>query len=94
MSDGRVPESVIETKAKKFARANGWRFIRKVRWIGRRSAPDRLFVKKGRHVWVEFKRPGVKRPRPGQGREIARMRKAGMEVYVIDNLDDAYALFG
>lgn len=93
MSDGRVSEHVIETKAKKFARANGWRFVRKVRWIGRRAAPDDLFVKKGRHVWVEFKRPGEK-PRPGQDREIARMRKAGMEVHVIDNLDDAYELFG
>lgn len=42
--------------------------IRKVRWIGRRGAPDRLVMLPGRSVWVELKAPGEK-ARPHQARE-------------------------
>ena len=75
----------------------GW-FVRKLKWIGRRNAPDRFFARafdrpcprcgtRGRVVNIEFKRKG-KGPRVTQEREIARMRAAGLDVHVIDNYDE------
>lgn len=82
----------VELPVIDFAKRNGWFYVRKVKWIGKVGAPDRLFVKNGRHIWVEFKAPGGPL-RPTQEREHRRMRRHGMEVYVIDNPEDGYALF-
>lgn len=70
--------------------------VRKVQWIGRRGAPDRLVMlpawRRLTHLpaarppmWVELKAPGVK-PEPHQAREHKRMRDMGQEVYVIDSI--------
>lgn len=81
-------ELAIENAAVKRAERAGY-FSRKVQWPGRRHAPDRVFARSDRGtVWIEFKRPGEK-ARPGQVREHKRMRDAGMEVHVCDNLHDA-----
>lgn len=66
---------------------------RKLKWIGRRAAPDKAYShpRTGPFL-VEYKRPGGE-PRLQQEREIARLRKAGWTVYVIDNVADAVALF-
>lgn len=72
--------------------------VRKVKWIGRRGAPDRLvmlpetfrFMHDGgpleRTIWVELKAPG-KVPEPHQAREHERMRKMGQRVEVIDSTE-------
>lgn len=68
--------------------------VRKVQWIGRRGAPDRLtmlpgYVGKGvatTTIWVELKAPGVK-PDAHQLREHRRMREMGQRVVVIDSID-------
>lgn len=73
------------------AERRGW-LVRKVQWIGRRNAMDRLFVKNGRIVFVEFKRPG-EGARETQSKEIGRFRAAGAEVHVIDNIETGDALF-
>lgn len=52
------------------------------------GVPDRLFLRDGRYVWIEFKRPGEE-PRAQQERRIRDMRSHGAEVFVCDNLDDA-----
>lgn len=76
----------------------GW-LRRKVKWIGRRNAPDDIFGRAfvepckhcgahGRVLLIEFKRPG-KKPNITQRREIARLREAGFEVHVVDNVLDA-----
>ena len=68
--------------------------VRKVQWVGRRGAPDRLVMlpfAKGDQwchsctIWVELKAPGVK-PESYQLREHERMRKMGQRVEVIDSL--------
>lgn len=75
--------------------------VRKVAWIGRRGAPDRLVMlpakrlaktidcawcnPAGRAIWVELKAPGVKPP-TYQLREHQRMRDKGQDVRVIDSL--------
>ena len=72
--------------------------VRKVQWIGRRGAPDRLvmgvlmFDENGRadrstmSFWVELKAPGVK-PEAYQLREHERMRAMGQRVVVIDSIE-------
>lgn len=80
-------ESYIELNAVAEAEAKGW-WCRKVVWQGRRSAPDRVFAKGGRVVWIEFKRPD-KFPTLAQNREHDRMREAGMEVFWCNDLDVA-----
>jgi|SRR6185503_6946382 len=70
--------------------------VRKVRWIGRTGAPDRLVMlppaaerftygsDDGRTIWVELKAPGVL-PEPHQMREHTRMRRMGQRVKVVDS---------
>jgi hypothetical protein len=73
--------------------------VRKVRWIGRRHAPDRVallpFLFAGTQtVWVELKATG-ERPSRAQAREHDRMRRAGQEVLVISSIaqiDEAFPL--
>lgn len=68
--------------------------VRKVQWIGRRGAPDRLVLLPGRHVFVELKRPNGSLE-GHQVRERDRLRKAGFEVLVIDSfvlLDERFPL--
>ena len=71
--------------------------VRKVRWIGRHGAPDRLvmlpcrsdivsFVRGPNTIWVELKAPGEK-AKPHQVREHERMRKMGQRVVVIDSIE-------
>lgn len=74
-----------------FATRRGW-MARKMRYVGRRSCPDRWFFRRGRVIAVEFKRPG-EQPNPSQRREIKRLRDAGIEVYVIDNIEAGRDLF-
>lgn len=68
--------------------------VRKVRWLGRRGAPDRIVMLPprgpgylgyaGRTIWIELKAPGDK-PEPHQAREHERMRKMGQRVEVVDS---------
>lgn len=52
----------------------------------RRSVPDRLFITKtGTVFFIEFKRKGEK-PTPSQEVEIAKIRRAGVDVYVVDSV--------
>lgn len=85
-------EDVIEDTVVNKAEMAGW-FVRKVKYIGRRNAADRIFAKNGRIVFLEFKAPG-KEPRPGQEREMARMRAAGIEVHTCDSIDHGLKTLG
>jgi hypothetical protein len=68
---------------------------RKMKWIGRTAAPDRLVMlpptfsnridqDRDSAIWIELKAPGVA-PEPHQLREHARMRKMGQRVEVVDS---------
>ena len=76
--------------------------VRKVKWIGRRGAPDRLVMlparrlvqsidcawcnPTGKTLWVELKATGEK-PEAHQLREHVRMRKMGQVVVVVDSIE-------
>jgi len=78
-------ESYVENKVCEWAKKNGW-LVRKLQWIGREGAPDRLFLKNGCFLLIEFKQPG-KKPRPSQRAEIKRLRQYGAKVAVVDNVE-------
>lgn len=60
--------------------------VRKVKWLGRHGAPDRVAMLPGLLMWVELKAPGEK-AKPHQVREHQRMRAMGQMVVVIDSMD-------
>lgn len=86
-----MTEGFIERVVTDHARTCGF-IVRKLKWIGRIGAPDRLFMGDGRAVFIEFKATG-KGPEPHQKREVARMRRAGMEVHVVNDVGVGCALF-
>ena len=73
--------------------------VRKVKWIGRNGAPDRLVMLPPRDreeiptIWVELKAPGRAASFPSnpherqQHREHERMRAMGQYVVVIDSIE-------
>ena len=84
-------ESVIEAHLVQRAKQLGGD-ARKVQWLGRRGAPDRLVMLPAqgralpRTIWVELKAPGEK-AKPHQSREHARMQALGQTVVVIDSIE-------
>lgn len=85
-------EKAVELPVVHRAEKAGW-FVRKLAWPGRNGAPDRVFIKDGRVVWIEFKRPG-KKPRLSQELEHDRMKAAGAEIYWCDNVLEALQILG
>lgn len=87
-----MAEYIIENTVVNKAKAAGW-FCRKVEWIGRRTCPDRVFIKSGRTVWIEFKGP-TKRATESQDGEHEAMRSFGAEVHVVNNVLDGLKILG
>lgn len=82
-----IRESTIEQYLVDQVKALGGE-VRKVKWIGRRGAPDRRVMLPERGGWwVELKRPGMD-AEDHQLREHTRMRKMGERVLVIDSKED------
>jgi hypothetical protein len=67
--------------------------VRKLAYIGRRGAPDRLLILPHNRVFfVELKRPG-KDADDHQAREHKRLRRVGADVRVLDTLEAVDAFF-
>lgn len=78
-----------------WAENNGW-VVRKLQWIGRRSAPDRLFAGYGQLFLIEMKRKGKTPSRDGklsegQKEEFKRFAAVGVTVHVFYTGEDAIA---
>ena len=75
-------EAKVENYLRRRVKAEGGQ-IRKLRWIGRRGAPDNLiWWSGGRLAFVECKAAGEEiDPRSLQGREFRRMAEAGLPVF-------------
>jgi len=84
-------ESHLERLADERAKKAGW-LVRKLSWIGRRSAPDKFYARKGVVILIEFKQPGEPL-RADQFMELKELRRHGVIVFVVDNLKSAYAIF-
>lgn len=72
--------------------------VRKVQWIGRRSAPDRFVMLPGVGIWVELKNPQTILTFPtnaherAQHREHERMRALGQRVEVVGTIEEVEEL--
>ena len=81
-------ENKIETAFVKHVKKLGGE-VRKLKWIGRHGAPDRIvFFPPNVVFFVELKAPGKKLD-PHQKREHKRLKRFGMKVYTIDSIADA-----
>jgi hypothetical protein len=79
-------ERDIEGKVVDIAKKHGWLSFKFVS-PAQRGVPDRIFMKDGRIVFIEFKAPG-KKPTLLQDHIMRRMVDAGCEVHVCDSIED------
>lgn len=86
-----VSESYIQKHVCNYARKNGW-IVFKFASPAQKGVPDCLFIKSGRVLFVEFKKPGAK-PTKLQAHTHEIMRSAGARVYVIDDVEEGKELF-
>lgn len=80
----------VEQPAMAFAKKAGWT-ERKLKWGDRGDAPDRFLIRRGRIILIEFKAEDGSLSK-GQKIEFEELRAAGAEVFVVDNLEDAYEI--
>lgn len=87
-----VRERDIERALVKRVKAAGGD-VRKMMWVGRRGAPDRLVMLPGRNILVELKAPGGRISRL-QDVEHKRLRAAGFDVRVVWKLEQIDEVLG
>lgn len=85
-----MQERLIERKVCDHAVKTGW-LVRKLQWVGRHGAPDRIFMRAGQVIFVEFKQRG-KKLTEHQRLEHDRLIGAGMKVFKIDDVEAGKAL--
>jgi hypothetical protein len=80
-------ERTVEIAVRDYAKSRGWLCFK---WIspGNNGVPDRIFFRAGRTLIAEIKRPGGKTTKL-QDVQINALRRAGMEVHVIDDAHPA-----
>lgn len=79
-------EKDIERKCSLWAIDHGW-LVYKFVSPSNRGVPDKIFLKKGRIVFVEFKRPGGKLS-PLQIHQIKKLKSQAFTVLVIDHVEE------
>lgn len=80
-------ESDLESDISDFAKIRGW-FECKFISPALRGVTDRLFIRRGRVIFLEVKKLGEE-PTPQQLFRHREMRSFGAEVFWVDNLEDA-----
>lgn len=85
-------ERTVEYTVVGLAEKQGW-FCRKIVWPGHRGAPDHVFIKGGRVVWIEFKDQDEPLS-PLQARKHRAMLAAQAEVHAVDRVRDGAAILG
>jgi len=84
-------ESKIESKVCKYAQSKGWLVFKFVS-PGNTGVPDRLFLKDGKAVFVEFKAPS-KKISDQQNYVINKIRSQNFLVIILDNFEACYEYF-
>jgi len=84
-------ESTIEKKADQVARQNGWYAI-KMKSVNNNGLPDKLYIRNGVFLFVEYKAPNEK-PRKLQQFVIEQLTQHGAKVVVIDSLEGVNNVF-
>lgn len=84
----REPETAIEKPVCERAVLRGWMVV-KLMICNIDSMPDRLLMRKGRVIFIEFKKPG-ETPKPKQLKRHREIRAQGIEVFVVDGEEEGY----
>ena len=84
-------ENPIETKVCAHAKSLGWLHY-KFKSMSNKAIPDRIFIKGGVVLFIEFKRTG-KRPSKLQLKVHKELREEGMNVSVVDDVNIGKHLF-
>jgi hypothetical protein len=85
--ESSIEKAVVNYHKKRFGKDS----VVKLNGLGKRSHPDRMFLGRGRALFIEFKREGEK-PTPLQAHLHAEWKKLGWTVYVIDSVDEGKKL--
>lgn len=85
--EGEIRESEVEKPACKLFESRGWIRI-KIALAQKKGWPDNFFGRRGRAIFVEFKRPGEE-PTKQQRKRHKELREHGFSVFLIDNMLDA-----
>ncbi len=84
-------EKIIQKQVLEWLRYHGWLVLRMPPSIysNMKGLPDAVVIKKGRHVWIEFKSTKGKIS-PAQEELHNRMREFGAEIIVIREFDESF----
>lgn len=80
-------ESKVERDAAAFATLRGW-WEAKFVSPSLRGVPDRILIREGRVIFIEFKKLG-KEPNKQQLKRHKEIREHGIEVFVVDAIEEA-----
>lgn len=86
----KVSERNIEMNVVRHARLTGW-WTAKFSSPAKAHVPDRIFIRNGVVIFIEFKATGAV-ARPAQLARIKEMRNKGAVVFIIDNMDEGYGV--
>ena len=78
-------EKIIETSVCMFASIHGWSVYKFVS-PNNRGVPDRLFMRAGTIIFIEFKATG-KKAKPLQQLRMNEIEAQGFRCYVVDNIE-------
>lgn len=87
----KMLERDIEKKVNKYAASLGW-LVYKFVSPNRRGVPDRMYLRHGVAMFVEFKQTG-KKPTALQAKEMRKLREHGFRVVVIDDVEQGREYF-
>lgn len=79
-------ESKVEGRCCEYAQGRGW-WVSKFTAPGKKAVPDRVFIRDGVVLFVEFKRPGEE-PTLQQRNRHRQMKAKGANVTWVDNFED------
>lgn len=85
-------ESILKKNCKRRLEKAGWLVIHLIQ-TNCNGINDTLVIRAGRHVWIEFKRPGEE-PRPLQDYRHDQLKKHGAETRVVHYESDIDDLCG
>lgn len=86
MTEHLIRESKVEKECCEYATGRGW-WVSKFTAPGKKAVPDRVMIRRGVVVFVEFKRP-TKEPTKQQEHRHKEMTKHGANVFWTDNFND------
>lgn len=87
-----MKESSVESAVCKYAKSKGWLPV-KLSGPGDRGKPDRMFLRNGKAVFIEFKAPG-KKPTALQLRWLEQLSDMGFVATWVDNVEEGMKFIG